>query len=508
MIGNSNSNISSTHLNEFVDRFGNANDSQELRSKGQDNIYVKNSSAKYFKSESSRINHQNNAKQEVKAMLMKSGLGAASADKMLSSVVGDRQQITVGDVKKVHQQFTKIEAEHNRLLENIKRDPDLLHQVLGGSSKVKVVNSRPSTDTATDIPKIWPRASKPGTYGLLIKNDNNGQIPTLTLDQVLEKFDGEIRDYAYLQMNLKNTKDSFQKNMPNNNSSHISNVKKEFENRMDSLQKQMTPTGQWHLAHDDERDRFTNIKTNFDTNINSKLNANQISVAGQIIGIATQFPKETQIGTQLREMLDRQAPALAVLTTDKEMVNERERMVPYFKDGYEDENIKATSSFVENKSLGKTKGPEGKMVKVQAKIYNMTIFDKTTNKYHQVPVMHVTSWPDMSPVNGKVMAKMGKQMNAWSNGDGNSFIHCRAGVGRTGQVLLGMAEQRVDKNVSLEEMLTDMRISRNGNMGQTKEQRAAMVDYFEANGRPVLYKEPESDYIYTLDDYDSDYIYG
>ncbi|WP_018690988.1 protein-tyrosine phosphatase family protein [Algicola sagamiensis] len=489
MIGNSNSNISSTNLNQLVDKFGNANDSQELRSKGQDNIYVKNSSAKIFKNESSRINHQNNAKQEVKAMLTKSGLDETSADKMISSVLSGRDKITVGDVKKMQKQL------HETL---IKASPHFLE-------------ARPNKNAATETPKFWESSSKPGMFGMLVLKDGRPEMTLVDKNEMLEKSGRIVQE----QIRLKNTKATILREISNKDTSGIQIIrpkKQEFEIRMNHLKEQMNDfkfTDQLHLAFDEARDRFSNIKTNIATSINPKLNGNQVSIAGQKIGIATQFPSKAQVGVHLREMMDRQAPALAALTTNSEM--QKKGLTPYFTKGYSDANIKATSDYEETISLGYTKDKHGQMIKVKADIYNLTIVDKKTKASHQVPVMHVTNWPDMTPVNGNVMAKMGSLMNDWSGDSGNSFIHCNAGVGRTGQVLVGMAAERVDKSVSLEEMVTDMRFSRNANMAQTESQRAAMVDYFESKGRPVLKEDKwtgqddEGEYIYSTDE--SEYYY-
>ncbi|PSW76419.1 protein tyrosine phosphatase, partial [Photobacterium damselae] len=61
-----------------------------------------------------------------------------------------------------------------------------------------------------------------------------------------------------------------------------------------------------------------------------------------------------------------------------------------------------------------------------------------------------------------------------------------AGVGRTGQIVAAIAMQKVPNSVSAEEVINDMRYSRNDYMGQTAEQRAVIADLARQQGRSVL----------------------
>ena len=335
---------------------------------------------------------------------------------------------------------------------------------------------------------------------MLVINRNTGspQLTTVTSDEMLKHASNIIEQQAKNE-SMKNT---VLAEVANRSSSKFDNKFDEFENRMGIINQHLKTDlkGEAHLDYLEGRDRFTDMLSNKSTNIDPLLNANQITVARKKVGIATQFPLKESIGIQLREMLERKSPALGVLTNTKEMNKSalsEKSLEWYFRDNISVNGIKSESIKSGVVHLGEMVNKKGKLVSIDAQLYKMTITDTTTKKSHTVDVMHVINWPDKTEVSVEIMDKMGGLMNSFAEksglDSGNSFVHCRAGVGRTLQLMAGMLTGpggTLPAHVSAEEMLADFRFSRNGYMGQTEDQRRMLVDSFEQKGRPILREDP------------------
>ncbi|WP_038929956.1 protein-tyrosine phosphatase family protein, partial [Yersinia pestis] len=66
-------------------------------------------------------------------------------------------------------------------------------------------------------------------------------------------------------------------------------------------------------------------------------------------------------------------------------------------------------------------------------------------------------------------------------------IHCRAGVGRTAQLIGAMCmNDSRNSQLSVEDMVSQMRVQRNGIMVQKDEQLDVLIKLAEGQGRPLL----------------------
>lgn len=269
--------------------------------------------------------------------------------------------------------------------------------------------------------------------------------------------------------------------------------------RLKTLQDQLS------VAHNGDRylqgadgtrlNRFNDIRANKATAVRPDLNANYVQV-GAHRSIACQYPLEAQLESHLQMLFDNRTPVLAVLASAREIDNPQFKMPDYFRHGGQYGAVSVKSEHKESIALG-----DG----VLADVYNLTLTQPGAGrKGITVPVVHVSNWPDKTAVSAEVTDKLStlleqkaqgqravyEKAGSSAVGDENKLlpvIHCRAGVGRTAQVIGAMAMHEPRNGaLSVEEMVGDMRTSRNGIMVQKDEQLEVLMTLAQAQQRPLL----------------------
>ncbi|HDL7837522.1 TPA: dual specificity protein phosphatase family protein, partial [Yersinia enterocolitica] len=234
-----------------------------------------------------------------------------------------------------------------------------------------------------------------------------------------------------------------------------------------------------------DTNRYKDIKARISTQLNKNLNANKISIAENHIANAGQYPKDEQIEDHLKMLADNKTSCLVVLASNDDISK------PNFTNYFITNSSYATSTLVVKKyNLSSD---------LSADLYLLKTKD-SKGEYIYIPVVHVTNWPDKKPITSSALIKMANLVTESAKIDNNTnkisvnsfdkglpFVHCKAGVGRTGTF---MAEYYMsnhpDNNVSLERIIEDMRISRNNHMVQTKEQLNTLVGICKAQNRPIF----------------------
>ncbi len=226
-----------------------------------------------------------------------------------------------------------------------------------------------------------------------------------------------------------------------------------------------------------KRDRF-NIPFSVNTNVHEHLNANRISINETNIAIATQFPFIHQLEAQCQMMVENRTPALVILASDKDIKDAK--LPPYFSTSIPFESLKTKSTPLDEVDLGD---------EIQARLYNFEISGfQTTIDF---PVIHVFNWPDHQTVSAKTTENLVSLIET-KVAEKNAFyaekksravldnkkllpvIHCKAGVGRTGQALAAMAMKKWP-DLSLTSIVSDLRRSRNDTMIQTPSQMETLI---------------------------------
>lgn len=243
------------------------------------------------------------------------------------------------------------------------------------------------------------------------------------------------------------------------------------------------------LPHKPSRDRWETIPTAAATNLSRpghyELNANEIRIHRQPVAIASQYPDSAQVEQYLDCMLDKKTPVLVVLASQAEVDFPDYDMPDYFA---RSQQYKHLSTLV----LPHTRnGNIALDDKIQAQRYRMIIKrpEGNTLNAHEVEVIHVKNWKDRTALSAKGTEQLSKLISAIADKKASHsppWIHCRAGVGRTGQVIGSMAiRDHAQLQRSVLEIVRAMRQSRNTELVQTPEQLDTLVTLAKQHKVPL-----------------------
>ncbi len=228
-----------------------------------------------------------------------------------------------------------------------------------------------------------------------------------------------------------------------------------------------------------ENQRYKDIDTCENTQLctpeGKPLPANQMNVDGVNLAMRSQYPNPKGLRDHLSMLADQKPGVLVVLSSDNDIAG---RSLPaYFRqDGhYGDVSVKckihadvsARSTMIENLVVNNYR-------------IEITANGKTT----PISVMHVTNWEDrttiapsalkklVSGINGKIEQKTRQDPRYTPQ----PFIHCSAGIGRTG-VVAGAIELLKPGNKNMpEEIVLQLRETGSSNMVQTSEQYNTLIN--------------------------------
>lgn len=245
------------------------------------------------------------------------------------------------------------------------------------------------------------------------------------------------------------------------------------------------------IQYDAERDRF-NMPHCAETNVRDELNANRMVVNGKAIAIASQYPFEHQVEAQLKMIVDNCTPVMIVLASSKDIQNHL--MPEYFSGKGTYGEIQTSAKFVDYIDLENT---------IEAKVFALTISGYKDTI--EVPVLHIANWPDHRTVSPETTTKLIEligstvaEKRAFHDSNNNPALaepdmmlpvmHCKAGVGRTGQTLAALA-MKMFPELSLQSITKDLRASRNDLMIQTPRQMRTLVKLDELREKPEPVKQ-------------------
>jgi protein tyrosine phosphatase len=182
---------------------------------------------------------------------------------------------------------------------------------------------------------------------------------------------------------------------------------------------------------------------------------------------------------------------VVALASDDELGRLDPQPNTYFKEG---QHEYGDGVVVTSKKTG-TRDINGLMVDS----YTLTI-SQPNKETIKVPLLHAKNWQDHSTQSAETLIGLAnhvKQVATPKRGlfarnnsptdpaKGEPVVHCRAGVGRTGTLVAGLAALD-NPELSVEEIVTDLRYSRSEMMVQTDEQLRTVEEVAARLGNPVL----------------------
>ncbi|QBY45241.1 protein-tyrosine phosphatase family protein [Arsenophonus nasoniae] len=247
-----------------------------------------------------------------------------------------------------------------------------------------------------------------------------------------------------------------------------------------------------------ENQRFGNIWTAQETAVTAPngqlLAANRVQIAGQNVAITCQYPKPASLQDYFKMLVANRTPALVVLASDKDINPEKGVGLPeYFR---QDNQYGDVSVTVIDKGEGKLAD------ELDYHDYLLHVTDQSQNIKVTIPVIHVSNWPDLTASGNEGLKELAEHVNVvvdkkinFYKEKGSSAIndenkllpvmHCRAGVGRTGQLLATMELLKSESQQSLESIVRDMRTTRDGKMVQISAQMQTLAVLAEQLNKPI-----------------------
>ncbi|OHX13938.1 hypothetical protein BI347_10785 [Chromobacterium sphagni] len=251
--------------------------------------------------------------------------------------------------------------------------------------------------------------------------------------------------------------------------------------------------------------RFRDIPTAAATMVQApdgaRLPANRVQVDGVNVAIASQYPGAGQLESYFAMLAANRTPVLVVLASDHDIAGSqgsRNPLPPYFSQSGQYGKVAVAA-----RESGHTRLAGG----LEVRAYQLAVQDGDRKKI-SIPVLHVPNWADFGAQGATALKALAehvntvkeKQIGVYQRGNSSALkhrdkmlpvIHCRAGVGRTGQ-LIAATELLKPGVSSLESIVGDMRRSRNHLMVQTSEQLNTLADLARQQGRAILQSEQAS----------------
>lgn len=223
--------------------------------------------------------------------------------------------------------------------------------------------------------------------------------------------------------------------------------------------------------------RFGNIDTCAATQLftpqGKGLPANQMKVDGMDLVMRSQFPKPEGLRDHLCMLADQKPGVLVVLSSDKDIAN---RHLPaYFsQDGqYDDVSVKCK---INQKAHMATAG--------NLELRNYRIEITANGKTTPVSVIHVKNWEDCTTIDPSTLKelvsginqKIEQKVKQDSSYNPQPFIHCSAGIGRTGVVAGAMEILKPGNKNTPEDIVLQLRETGCSKMVQTSDQFNTLIN--------------------------------
>ncbi|MGJ7250339.1 protein-tyrosine phosphatase family protein [Morganella morganii] len=223
------------------------------------------------------------------------------------------------------------------------------------------------------------------------------------------------------------------------------------------------------------------------------LPANQMKVDGENLAMRSQYPAAEKLGSHLSMLAEQKPAVLVILSSDADLKARnlpayfRETEGKHYNDAKYDKDPHSASKyddvFVQCKKNTLLPVKMAGNLSVRNYRIEITVNGKTT----PISVMHVNNWEDRTTVDTKTLktlvadinAKIDQKTRADSSYSPQPFIHCSAGIGRTGVVAAAMELLKPGNNKTPLDIALQLRKTGCSKMVQTEAQFDTLVHLYD-----------------------------
>lgn len=223
------------------------------------------------------------------------------------------------------------------------------------------------------------------------------------------------------------------------------------------------------------------------------LPANQMKIDGENLAMRSQYPTTGNLGSHLSMLAEQKPAVLVILSSDEDIKSKelpayfRETEGKHYNDAKYDKNLhnanKYDDIFVQCKKNMQLPVKMAGNLSVRNYRIEIMVNGKTT----PISVMHVNNWEDRTTVDTKTLKalvsdinqKIDQKTKADSSYNPQPFIHCNAGIGRTGVVASAMELLKPGNNKTPVDIALQLRNTGCSAMVQTEAQFDTLVHLYD-----------------------------
>ncbi|MGL4860865.1 MAG: protein-tyrosine phosphatase family protein [Enterobacteriaceae bacterium] len=227
--------------------------------------------------------------------------------------------------------------------------------------------------------------------------------------------------------------------------------------------------------------------------VGNPLPANRVQIDGKNVAIISQYPTAAHLQSYYGMLAENRTPVLLIMSSDKDIAERN--LINYFNET--NNHTYPDGTTVKSRRVDDvTFGPG-----LHARQYLLTV--KKDNAVVTIPVVHPYDWEDLTAPDTDAIQKLIQHTSKLKEeriaeytakrsravGDPNKLLpvkHCAAGVGRSGYVEVMERLMQPDPPSSLQEVIEELRATRNYAMVQTDAQMNALAAFAAERGIPIL----------------------
>lgn len=223
------------------------------------------------------------------------------------------------------------------------------------------------------------------------------------------------------------------------------------------------------------------------------LPANQMKIDGENLAMRSQYPTTGNLGSHLSMLAEQKPAVLVILSSDADIKARnlpayfREAESKRYNDAQYDPEPRNADKYDDVSVQCKINKPLPVKMAGNLNVQNYRIEITVNDKKTPISVMHVDNWEDRTTVDTKTLKALVSDINQKidqktkedSSYNPQPFIHCSAGIGRTGVVASAMELLKPGNNKTPMDIALQLRQTGCSNMVQTEAQFDTLVHLYD-----------------------------